>query len=125
VKAAPHLIFQPGLQLRCDPQRLELIRTFRSGAIGEPIMIRTQWHKKMSWRASSPKPEREKEMNWRLDSSLSVGLAGELLSHQVDQASWFLNQLPVAVSGAGHIGFWKDGLDVADTIRLVLEFRDG
>jgi len=124
-KAAPHQLFQPGLQLRCDPQRLELVRTFRSGAIGDPVMVRSQWHRKMSWRASSPKPEREKEMNWRLDSKLSLGLEGELLSHQLDQASWFLNQLPQAISGTGHIGFWKDGRDVPDTIRLAVDFKDG
>ena len=124
-KSAPYLIFQPGLQLRCDPQRLELIRTFRSGAIGDPVMVRTQWHKKMSWRAASPKPEREKEMNWRLDPALSLGMAGELLTHQLDQATWFLNQLPVAFTGAGHVGFWKDGREVPDTIRLITDFRDG
>jgi predicted dehydrogenase len=124
-KAARQLIFQPGLQLRCDPNRRELLVTFRTGALGQPVMARAQWHKKQSWRASSPKPEREQELNWRLKQSPSLGLVGEIVSHQMDQARWFFNQLPVAVSGFGTIAFWKDGRDVADTVRAVLEFPEG
>lgn len=121
-KAARQLVFQSGLQLRSDPQRLELIRTFRTGALGKPVMARAQWHKKQSWRAASPKPEREKELNWRLDKSLSLGLMGEIVSHLMDQATWFLDQQPVAVSGAGTVASWDDGREVPDTARLVLEF---
>lgn len=124
-KAKPELIFQAGLQLRSDPQRRELIKTFRSGALGDPAMARAQWHKKQSWRASSPKPEREKELNWRLDKTLSTGLLGEITSHHFDQAMWYFNQVPSAVSGIGRIACWNDGRDVPDTVQAVVEFPSG
>lgn len=124
-KAAPQLVFQPGLHLRCDPNRRELIRTFRTGALGAPVMARAQWHNKQSWRATSPKPEREAALNWRLNQTESLGLAGEILSHPVDQARWFLNQLPVAVHGLSFTALWKDGRDVPDTVQVVVEFPAG
>lgn len=124
-KAAEHLIFQPGLQMRVDPQRRFLIPFVRSGATGQPIMARAQHHKKHSWRTSSSTAEREKEVNWRLDKSLSLGLAGELGIHPIDQAAWFLNSRPKAVTGFGDILFWKDGRDEPDTVQAVLEFANG
>jgi predicted dehydrogenase len=123
-KTARQQIFHAGLQLRSDPQRRELIKTFRTGALGDPVMARTQWHKKNIWRASAQKAEREKELNWRLDKTVSLGLAGEILGHHLDQAAWFLAKRPVAVSGLATTAFWKDGRDVPDTVRLVLEFPD-
>ena len=124
-KARPELVFQSGLQLRSDPQRLELIKTFRTGALGEPVMARAQWHKKLSWRQSSPKPEREKELNWRLDKSISTGLLGEIASHHFDQAMWFLNKVPSAITALGRIAFWNDGRDVEDTVQAIVEFPGG
>lgn len=124
-KALPHLIFQPGLHLRSDPQRRELIRTFRTGALGKPVMARTQWHKKISWRAASPKPEREKELNWRLDKTLSLGLMGEILGQHMDQAMWFFGKIPVAISARGIIAFWEDGREVPDTVQATIDFPGG
>ncbi len=124
-KAARHLVFQAGLQRRCDPPRTLLIKTFRSGALGTQVMARSQWHKKTNWRANSPNPQREKEMNWRLSKATSPGLIGEIGIHQLDSAAWFFNKLPVAVSGFGAIAFYKDERDVPDTIQTVFEFADG
>src|SRR5207248_7909027 len=60
-KAAPQqVIFQCGLQVRCDPQRIFLLPFVRSGALGKMIMARAQWHKKSSWRSASASPEQEK-----------------------------------------------------------------
>ena len=73
-KPRPTLVFQAGFQLRSDPQRHFLLPFIRSGALGKNVMARAQWHKKQSWRATSPNPEREKEINWRLDKELSLGL---------------------------------------------------
>jgi predicted dehydrogenase len=124
-KANPRLIFQAGLQLRADPQRHFLVPFIRSGAIGQWLSARAQYHKKQSWRATSPKPEREKELNWRLNSQTSPGLVGELGCHAIDQACWFLNQRPRAVTGFGSIAFWKDDRDVPDTIQAVFEMPGG
>jgi predicted dehydrogenase len=117
--------FQCGLQRRSDPELYFLLPFIRSGALGTTVMARAQWHKKTSWRSASPNPEQEKALNWRLHKATSLGLIGELGSHQVDQTGWFLNGLPTAVTGFGSVMFWKDGRDVPDTIQAVLEFPHG
>ncbi len=124
-KANQQLVFQAGLQLRADPQRHFLLPFIRSGALGQPVMARAQWHKKQSWRATSPKPEREKELNWRLNKATSLGLIGEMGIHAMDQASWYFNVKPVAVTGFGSIQFWKDGREVPDTLQANIEFAGG
>ena len=121
-KAAKQLVFQAGLQMRSDPQRLFLLPFIRSGALGKTVLARAQWHKKTSWRSASPNPDREKALNWRLSKATSLGLIGEVGSHQLDQATWFMNMLPAAVTGWGSINFWKDDRDVPDTIQAVFEF---
>jgi predicted dehydrogenase len=122
---ARHLVFQAGYQMRSDPQRHFMLPFIRSGAIGQPVMTRAQWHRKTSWRATSPNSEREKAINWRLDKDLSLGLAGEIGSHAMDQAAWFLNAKPVAITGFGSVAFWKDGREVPDTVQAMLEFSNG
>jgi predicted dehydrogenase len=124
-KAAKQQVFQAGLQLRSDPQRKFLVPFIRSGALGAWLNVRGQFHKKQSWRATSPKPEREKELNWRLSKETSSGLIGELGCHAIDQAAWFLNAQPTAVSGLGRIALWKDGRDVPDTVQAVIEYPAG
>jgi predicted dehydrogenase len=124
-QAAKTVVFQTGLQFRSDPFRRFLLPFIRSGALGQSIMARAQWHKKQSWRATSPKPEREKELNWRLSRATSCGLIGELGCHPIDQATWFLNAKPVAVGGLGSVMFWKDDRDVPDTVQALLEFPGG
>ncbi|HEU0009494.1 MAG TPA: Gfo/Idh/MocA family oxidoreductase, partial [Verrucomicrobiae bacterium] len=118
-------VFQPGLALRSDPQRHFLLQFVRSGAAGNPLSARAQWNKKQSWRQASPNPEREKEINWRLDKKLSLGLAGEIGIHQIDMMSWLLKERPTAVTGFGGILHWTDGRDVPDTAQFVLEYPGG
>jgi predicted dehydrogenase len=123
--AASKQIFQVGQQLRANPQHHHVLNFFRTGAIGDPVMARGQWHKKQSWRRSSPSREREAEVNWRLSAKTSPGLMGEIGIHHVDVASWFLNARPVAVTGFGGIRHWKDGRDVPDTVQAVFEYPNG
>ncbi len=118
-------VFQPGLSMRADPQRHFLLQFVRSGAPGRPVMTRAQWHKKQSWRQASPNPEREKEINWRLDKNISLGLAGEIGIHQIDMMSWLLKRLPKAVTAYGGVLHWTDGREVADTAQFVFEYPDG
>src|SRR5208282_3745165 len=87
------------------------------------------WHKKTSWRVSSPNPAREKALNWRLYKSTSLGLIGEIGSHQIDEVSWFLNARPLAVTGFSSLVLWnkdnQDDRDVPDTVQAVIEYPDG
>jgi predicted dehydrogenase len=124
-KAAKNLAFQTGLQMRSDKQRLFLLPFIHTQALGKTVLARAQWHKKTSWRSMSPNPEREKTLNWRLSQATSLGLIGELGSHPIDQAGWFLKALPKAVTGFGSVVFWKDDRDVPDTVQAVLEFPGG
>jgi predicted dehydrogenase len=121
-----NVVFQAGLQMRSDKQRLFLLPFIRSENLGKPVLARAQWHKKTSWRSQSPNPEREKALNWRLSKATSLGLVGEIGIHPIDQAGWFMNALPKAVTGFGSITFWKDDdRDVPDTVQAVLEFPSG
>ncbi|MGV3756114.1 MAG: Gfo/Idh/MocA family protein, partial [Verrucomicrobiota bacterium] len=74
---------------------------------------------------TSPSPEREKELNWRLRQDTSPGLVGEIGIHSIDVASWFMRANPVAVTGFGSILHWKDGRNVADTAQVVVEYPGG
>ncbi|MEK7707362.1 MAG: Gfo/Idh/MocA family oxidoreductase, partial [Verrucomicrobiota bacterium] len=125
-KNAVGQVFQAGLQMRSDPQRHFLLPFIRSGALGKFVMARAQWHKKQSWRSASPNPEREKAVNWRLSQKTSSGLIGEIGIHQLDQAAWFLNALPVSVGGYSAILRGdNDGRDVPDTVQLIVEHASG
>lgn len=123
--AVPTRIFQAGLQQRSDPQRNWLLPFIRSGSLGTFVSARAQWHKKQSWRAASPNPDREKEINWRLDRKTSLGLVGEIGIHALDQASWFMNRKPTAVTGFSSTMLWTDGRDVPDTVHAITEFTGG
>ena len=124
-RAAVGQVFQPGLAMRADPQRHFLMQFVRSGATGHPVLARAQWHKKQSWRQTSPNAEREKEINWRLDKKLSTGLAGEIGIHQMDMMSWLLKAKPTAVTAFGGVLHWTDGREVADTAQFVFEYPGG
>jgi len=125
-KDAKNLVFQAGLQLRADPQRHFLVPFIRSGAMGQFLMARGQWHKKTSWRSPGANSEREKSVNWRLDKDLSLGLIGEVGCHQVDQANWFFNLRPRSVTGFGSLLLYTDdGREVPDTVQAVFEYPGG
>jgi predicted dehydrogenase len=118
-------VFQPGLQMRSDPQNWFLLPFMRSAPLGKNAKATGSWGKKTSWRLSSPNPEREKEINWRLDKALSLGLVGEIGIHQIDRLVWFMGSQPMAVRGYGAVNFYKDGREVPDTIEAFFEFTDG
>lgn len=117
--------FQAGLLLRSDPQRKFLLPFVRSGAMGQNVKTRAQWHKKTSWKRPAPTPERETELNWRLRKGSSAGLIGEVGIQQIDVMQWFLAKRPVSVTGFGGVLFWKDGREVEDTAQAVFQYEDG
>jgi predicted dehydrogenase len=117
--------FQAGLQQRSDPEIVHILNFVRSGAAGTAFLARSQHHKKNSWRRSSPNPDFDQELNWRLRKESSVGLVGELGIHNIDAAGWFMNSRPTAVTGFGSLILWDDGRDVPDTIQAVVEYNRG
>jgi predicted dehydrogenase len=110
---------------RTNPIHNHVLGFIRTGALGKPVLARGQWHRKQSWRAAAPKPEREQELNWRLDKRFSLGLGGELGIHAIDTAGWYHKAMPIAITGFSSLLKWEDGRDVPDTIQAVLEFPGG
>ena len=116
---------QVGLLGRVNPI-YSLARSFvRSGAIRDVVSMRTHAHDKTSWRSPANDPVREKELNWRLDPEVSLGLAGELGVHQFDVLHWFTGRYPERVAGTGGVLAWKDGRTVPDTVECRLAFPGG
>ena len=115
-------VFASGLQYRSNPQHQHSLRFMRADTLSTVAEGYAQWHKKQSWRRPAPTPDRAKEINWRLDKATSAGLMGEIGIHQADIGRWFLDTMPVSVTGYGAIVFWKDGRDVADTVHCVFEY---
>ena len=118
-------VFQPGLQMRADPQNWFILPFIRSGSCGKTARASGQWNKKTSWRFTSPNPDREKELNWRLDKAVSTGLIGEIGIHQIDRLVWFQGALPEAVTGYGAINFWTDGREIPDSVNALYQFKQG
>lgn len=117
-------VFQPGLQVRCNPQALHVRNFVESGALGKLASGRAQHHERKTngGRIGWPTPEREAELNWRLSKESSNGLVGEVGIHQIDTASWYLKSLPVAVSGFGSVVEFNDGRTTPDTVQLIVEY---
>jgi predicted dehydrogenase len=124
--ASPKSHFQAGLQLRSDPELLNIEKFVSAGAMGRNIKARSQYHKKISWRRGAANPEREKELNWRLDEKISTGIIGEIGIHNIDQALWFLKRKPSAVMGYSSLIQWTDdGRTVPDSVQAIFEFPEG
>jgi predicted dehydrogenase len=118
-------IFQIGQQLRANPLRKHVNGFVKSGALGDVVEARAQWHKRQSWKRAAPTPEREAELNWKISSKTSAGLLGEVGLHQLDLMSWYMGGLPTSVTGCGGTLAWKDGRDVADTVQCIVEYPNG
>lgn len=123
--SASQKVFQTGMQGRANPV-YALARSFAAtGAIRDVIAMRAQFHRKTSWRTPSPDPERELLLNWRLDPAVSLGLIGEIGTHQFDVLHWFVGQYPEAVRATGRVAAWKDGREEHDTVHCALRFPGG
>jgi len=123
---AAGIVFQSGLYARSNPV-YKLARTFfRSDSVRDLICMRAQNFKKQSWRFPSSDAAKDKEVNWRLDPAVSLGLAGEMGTHQFDVFHYYLGKYPKSVWGSGSLRVYKDdGRSIADTIHCDLHFADG
>ena len=103
---------------------------------GKITHIRSQWNRNGNWRRGVPKEgkilaetgywrDAEHLVNWRLYNRTSDGLMGELASHQIYVANWFLNSAPTAVMGVAGVDYWKDGRDVWDNVQCIYEYSGG
>ncbi|HJP01988.1 MAG TPA: Gfo/Idh/MocA family oxidoreductase [Planctomycetota bacterium] len=122
---ASERVFATGLQGRSNPV-YQLARTFyRSGCVRDLASMRAQDFKKQSWRTPASNPADEAALNWRLDPAVSLGLPGELGTHQFDVFHYYRGEYPVSVRGRGGVFVHRDGREVPDTVSCELAFADG
>lgn len=111
-------LFAAGFEGRSNPV-YRLARTFyRSDSVRTLIAVRSQHVQKTSWRFPTSDASRERAVNWRLDPEVSIGLAGELASHQIDVIRWYTSLDPTSFHGFGSVRLWEDGRTIADTVQL-------
>ena len=115
-------VFQVGVQGRSNAMYKHVARFVKTGVLGDKAQAFAQDNKKESWKRMAPTSEREAELNWRLSKATSPGLPGEEGIHRIDLANWYMDALPVSVTGFGSIQAWNDGRDVPDTVHVVLEY---
>lgn len=121
---ASSTVFASGFQARSNPV-YALARSFaKSGTLRDYVSLRAHNAKKTSWRTPGSTPERDRELNWHLDPAVSLGLIGELGTHQLDTFHWFLGRFPVAARAWGELRLHKDGREIADTVGCELVFED-
>jgi predicted dehydrogenase len=123
--ASGKAIFQVGLYARSNPVYKLARSFFRSDSVRDMITLRAQNFRKQTWRFPTSDPSREKDNNWRLDETVSLGLAGELGTHQYDVFHYFTGKYPKSVTGQGAIRVHQDGRKVADTVHTQMNMGDG
>ncbi len=122
---APKQVFQAGLQRRLNPLETHVYGFFKTGVLSKLSTGHASYSKKTSWRRPAGTPERQTQLDWRLNKQVSTGLVGEIGIHQIDLASHFLRNKPVSVMGFGSVMAWQDGRQVPDTVQAVLEYPGG
>ncbi len=122
--SAAKSLFAVGLEGRSNPV-YQLARTFyRTDSVRDAISIEAQSFQKTTWRFPAPNADREKEVNWRLDPAISLGLPGEMGVHQFDVAFWYTDSYPSSIRSTGSVRFHKDGRTVPDTIATEMLLKD-
>lgn len=127
-------VLMVGQQRLYDPKYIKAMELVHGGAIGQVVGIRNYWFRNNDWRRevpsssqlSSPSPELERRINWRLYHEYSRGLMTELACHQLQNGSWAMGGIqPETVSGTGSILYWKDGREVFDNVATIYQYSNG
>ena len=129
-----------GHQRKFDIKYLKAKEMVDNGFFPKITQIRAWWHRNNDWRRPVPEnnfpdypnweldpqyPTLEHKINHRLYREYSRGLMTELASHQLHVANWFMDKVPISVSGAGSINYWHDGREVFDNVNLVYQYPGG
>ena len=115
-------VFQVGFQQRVSPLINRVHEIISGGYIGNIQHIYASWNRNGDWRKPVPKPELERQINWRMYKEYSGGLMAELCSHQLDVVNWMLDAVPTKVVGMGGINYWKDGRETFDNVHAIYEY---
>lgn len=116
----------PGLLARANPLYQRAFSFIGSDSLRDPVSLTAQSNRKTSWRVPASEPGTDQAVNWRLDPAVSLGLAGELGTHQFDVALRYLGEaMPSAITGHGAIRLWNDGRTMADSVQATLVWPNG
>ena len=106
------------MQGRSDPVYTLARSFYRSGSIRNLVGMHAQYRRKTSWRAAG-------QHDWKLDPAVSLGLIGEIGTHQFDVMHWYTSQYPTSVRARGAVLAYQDGREVPDTVNCELTFPGG
>lgn len=123
--AASGRVFHAGLLARSNPIYRRTLLLVRSDSVRDVVSLYAQHHRKTSWRVPAPDRALERPFNWRLDPDVSIGLAGELATHQIDVFTYLRGRPPARVEGTGALRLHRDGRTIPDTIHLRVHWDDG
>jgi|SRR5579884_498787 len=121
----PNQVIQVGLQRRYSEFYQVAKQMIEKGMLGRVTHMHAQWHRNGDWRRPVKDKSLEEQINWRMYTKYSGGLAAELASHQLDVAEWMLGHPFDSVVGVGGLDYWKDGRDIFDNIQLIYTYPNG
>lgn len=107
-----------GFTARANPLYKRTRGLIQTGGLERVIGADIHRHHKTSWRAAAPNPASARARNWRLDSEVSLGLAGEEVAHDLDYLMWATKLRPESVYGRGQLLHWQDGRSEPDSVWL-------
>jgi len=122
--ASAGVVAQAGLEGRSNPtykRAQPLVRT----ELRDLVSLEAHASRKTSWRFPATGGLSDRDVNWRLDPDVSVGLTGEVGVQQFDVAHWFRGSYPTRIEGRGAVRLHRDGRTVADTVELDVVWEDG
>lgn len=122
VNKYPKLTVQVGYQYRYSPLYFKVKEMIDNGYLGKVTQIDCRWDRNGTWRRSVPRPDLERQINWRMYKEYSGGLPAELLSHQIDFINWAFNTHPDEVIGTGGIDVYNDGRETFDNVQVMFRY---
>ncbi|MBN1509343.1 MAG: Gfo/Idh/MocA family oxidoreductase [Sedimentisphaerales bacterium] len=125
--AANNRVFLCDFQTRTDPFFIEGIRRVREGAIGQIVMLSSEYNDE-SFR-DPPKTDtmesRLQELVWVNDDALGGSYLVNAGIHAIDVALWIAGQIPTIAMGASRIGRSDPHGDSHDVFSITYEFQSG
>jgi predicted dehydrogenase len=115
---------QPGLLAPANPLWQRARTLARTDSLRSIVALYAQDHRKTSWRFPAS-PALERAANWRLDPEVSLGIEGELASHQLAAFAWLRGSTPQRIRGHGALRLHDDGRTLPDTVSLEARWADG
>lgn len=118
----PNQILQVGHQYRYAPLYFKVKEMIKKGYLGKVTQIDCRWDRNNNWRRPVPRPDLERQVNWRMYKEYSGGLAAELLSHQIDFINWAFDTHPTHIMATGGVDNYKDGRETFDNVQVMFRY---